>query len=145
MKKNQVLFSVIAIWLAIISCNLPGAQGTQEATNLSVEQLAGTLTALASASQTPSATFTPVGSAPLATETATLTSTPCSPTAVANTNANIRNGPGTVYKAIDAVTAGTSVSIAGKNAESTWWYIVYPSTAGGYAWVAMSVVNASCI
>jgi hypothetical protein len=147
MVKNRVLFSVLAVWLAILSCNMPGGLATQEATNLSAEQLAGTITALASTSgQAPTATFTPNPVAPpQATETVTLTSTPCSPTAVVNTNANIRNGPGTVYKQIDAVLAGTNLPIAGRNDANTWWYISYPSASGGYAWIAMSVATASCV
>jgi len=130
---------------------MPGGQiGQESPNNLSAEELAGTITALASTSgQTPSATFTPIGSAPqaaeIATLTATLTSTPCSPIAVVNTNANIRNGPGTVYKQIDAVLAGTNLPIAGRNDANTWWYISYPSASGGYAWIAMSVSTASCV
>lgn len=146
MKKNRVLPSIIALWLAIISCNLPGGQATQEAVSgLSAAELAGTVTALASAPQAQSITFTPIVSEAGITQTVTVTPTICIPNAVANTNANVRNGPGTVYKSIDSITTGTSVSVAGKNAESTWWYIVYPSASGGYAWIAMSVVTASCI
>ena len=146
MDKKRMLFSMIAILTAIISCNMPGGQATQEPTNLSAEELAGTITALASSSQqTPSATFTPIGAAPQATETATLTATPCTPTAVVKTNANIRNGPGTVYKQIDAVLTGTNLPIAGRNDANTWWYISYPSASGGYAWIAMSVATASCV
>jgi uncharacterized protein YraI len=69
----------------------------------------------------------------------------CSPTAIANTNANVRSGPGIVYGSIDAITNGASVSIAGRNDANTWWYITYPSASGGHAWIAMSVVTASCV
>jgi hypothetical protein len=144
MKKNRVLPSIITLWLAIISCNLPGGQATQEAvTGLSAEELAGTVTALASAPQT--ATFTPITPEIGITQTATITPTLCTPIAVSNTNANIRSGPGTVYPTVDAVTAGTSLTITGKNADGTWWYIAYPSAPGGYAWIAGSVVDASCL
>ena len=145
MEKNRILFTVIAIWLAIMSCNLPGTGGQAPApTNLSAQELAGTITALTStAGQTPSATFTPI--VPQNTETVTITPTLCTPNAVANTNANVRSGTGTVYISVDAITTGTSVAIAGKNAEGTWWYIVYPSASSGHAWIAMSVVTASCV
>jgi hypothetical protein len=144
MDKNRILFSVIAIWLAIISCNLPSEQATQEAaTDLPAAELAGTASALASTPQSVTATFTPSVSS--ITETATVTPTQCTPVAVANTNANIRSGPGTVYPTVDSVTVGTSLTVDGKNADSTWWHIVYPSAPGGYAWIAGSVVNASCI
>jgi hypothetical protein len=151
MDKKRVLFSIIALLTAIISCNMPGGQiGQEPQNNLSAQQLAGTITALASISgqfgqPAPSATFTPIGAAPQPTATFTLTPTPCSPTAIANTNANVRSGPGTVYPSVDAITSGTSVSIAGKNDEGTWWYIAYPSASGGHAWIAMSVVTASCV
>ncbi len=145
MNKNRVFFTVMTIWLAIMSCNLPGGQAAQGTpTGLSAEELAGTITALASTSQTATATFTPI--VPITgTITVTISPTLCSPSATANTSANIRSGPETVYPSIDAITAGTSVSVAGKNVEGTWWYIVYPSASGGHAWIAGSVVTASCI
>lgn len=144
MRKSRVLPSLIALWLAVISCNLPGGQTTQEAaTGLSAEDLTGTATVSTSTTQIATATFTSV--AAQNTETATITPTLCSPIAVASTNANIRSGPGTVYPTVDAVTAGSNLTVAGKNADGTWWYIAYPSASGGYAWIAGSVVNASCI
>jgi uncharacterized protein YraI len=149
MDKKQVFFSALAIWLAIISCNMPGGKPSSD---LSVEELAGTITALASTSQTTTpqgtpatVTFTPIASSIPITETFTVTPTLCTPNAIANTNANIRSGPGMVYGTVDAITAGTSVAVAGKNAEGTWWYITYPSVSGGHAWIAMSVVTASCV
>ena len=151
MQKKRILFSIIAILTAVISCNMPGGQVSQGApSDLSAQQLASTITALASTAgqsgqPVSSATFTPIGAVSQATETITVTSTLCSPTAIANTNANVRNGPGTVYKTVDAITIGTNVSIAGRNDESTWWYISYPSASGGYAWIAMSVVTSSCV
>jgi uncharacterized protein YraI len=148
MNKNRIIFSVLTIWLAIMGCNIPGGQATQDANKLTAEQLAGTVTALASTAgqQTQTATFTPNPAAsPQATETATFTATPCTPTATVHTNANIRNGPGTVYKQIDAVLAGTNLPISGRNDANTWWYVTYPSASGGYAWIAMSVVNATCV
>ncbi len=113
MRKNRVLPSIIALWLAIISCNLPSGQATQEAaTGLSAEELAGTATALASTPLAATATFTPGISS--ITETATVTPTQCTPIAVSNTNANIRSGPGTVYPTVDSVTAGTSLTVPEK-------------------------------
>ena len=148
MRKNRVLPSIIALWLAIVSCNLPAGQSAQvspqaTSTGLSAEELASTVTALSATTQMSTATFTPTTST--TNETATVTPTQCTPSAVANTNANVRSGPGTVYAIVDAVTAGTSLSITGKNADGTWWYIAYPSASGGYAWIAGSVVTASCV
>lgn len=145
MDKKRVLSALLALWLAIVSCNLPSGQATEEpTTSLSAEEMTGTATASSSTViQTLTATFTPASTT--STETASATPTQCAPTAITNTNANIRSGPGTVYSAVDATTAGTSLTITGKNADGTWWYIAYPSATGGYAWIAGSVVSASCV
>jgi uncharacterized protein YraI len=149
MDKKRVLFSVIIIFLAIISCNLPGSQTNQgPSEGLSAEELAGTITALASVPQGATSQVTPATvqpSEPQITITVTFSPVPCTPSAIANTNANIRSGPGTVYPAVDSINAGASVNITGKNAEGTWWYISRPSVSGGSAWIAASVVTASCI
>lgn len=147
MAKNRVFVSIILLWLAAVGCNLPSApagEGTPEG-NTVEEQIASTLTALASTSGQAGATATFTGIAPQATETVMFTPTPCSPTVTANVNANVRSGPGTVYPQIAALLAGQSATVSGKNAEGTWWYIAFPAVSGGYGWIAGSTVTATCL
>ncbi|WKZ34195.1 MAG: SH3 domain-containing protein [Anaerolineales bacterium] len=146
MAKNRSFFTVIASLLVIAGCNLPGGTNPQATpTNDPVQEaVAGTMTALASSSfgeVTP--TFT--GIAPQTTELVAFTPTSCNPSVTANVNANVRSGPGTVYPQVGALLLGQTATVAGKNAESTWWYIVYPAASGGHGWIAGSTVTSSCI
>lgn len=149
MKNKRILFSVIAIWGLIISCNMPF--GTPPA---SPELLASPASSVPAGvtTETPSPvppagdtgaaspTFTPIvlviTSTPLPTETL------CFPNVVAPTPVNVRSGPGTVYDIVGGLDEGKSAKIAGKNADGTWWYIEFP---GGHGWVSGTVVNASCV
>ena len=160
MLKNRFLFSILAIWLAIVSCNLP--QGSAPQVGLSAADLALTVTALSApgAAGAPAATtpvvVSTVGSPateaavvpslpPQPTATLVPTPTPCTPAAVANSAVNVRSGPGTVYPTVGALTQGSSVPIAGKSADGTWWYIPFSSGVGGYGWVSGGVVTAACL
>lgn len=147
MGKSKTLIYLVLSCAFIFACNLPSSQ-SPEATPTAEEledQIAGTLTALAPpAQQAGTATFTSI--APLtATNPPAFTATPCSPTVTATVNANVRSGPGTVYPQVGSLLVGQSAAVAGKNAESTWWYIVFPAASGGYAWIAGSTVTASCL
>lgn len=140
MAKKRALFSIIALWLAIVNCNLPSVSPVEETpTALSEEDLTGTATALNAPATEVTATLSQ------STEAVVPTSTQCGPTVTANVNANVRSGPGTVYPQVGALLSQQSATVAGKNAEGSWWYIVYPSTSGGYAWIAGSTVTAACL
>ena len=102
MRTNKsTISSFLIVCLAIMACNLPSG-------------LSG---------ETPTSTFTPVA---LGSETPTLTPTPtatqCSPIVTTNTDANVRNGPGTVYSIAGQIPVGGTAPVAGRNAEGTWWY-----------------------
>jgi len=55
-------------------------------------------------------------------------------------NANCRNGPGTAYDSVDVLVQGQTATIEGRNAESTWFWVLRPS-GSGHCWVAGSVGN----
>ena len=142
MLKKRIIFSILVLSLAILSCNIPG-QG--------VEGIAATLAAL-SLTQTAEATQgaqAAVAAAPTATlapgATASPSPTACSPLVTANLNANVRKGPGTVYDAVGNLLTGQTAPIAGQNSDGTWWYINFPSGPGGYAWISGSTVTATCV
>jgi uncharacterized protein YraI len=125
MKTNRIFTALLILSLAAISCNLPAsgpptdAQATETFT-LTVDDLTPALTSTA-------------GPSPTA----------CNPSITTNSNVNVRSGPGTGYGSVDNLTAGTTVTVTGKNSDSSWWQINRP--AGGTGWVSASVSTANCI
>lgn len=143
MNKKHSLFSIIIIWILIISCNLPAAASASITETSTPTVISGAATA--DVSLTP-LTFTSTATTTInATQTLIPTATACMPNVTAPTPVNVRSGPGTVYEIIGVLVEGGSATVAGKNYEGTWWYIDFPSGIGGHAWVGGSVVNASCI
>ena len=71
--------------------------------------------------------------------------TQCQPTVTANQNANVRAGPSTLYAIVGNLLSGQTATIAGKNAEGTWWYIDFADGPGGHGWIAASTVTPSCV
>lgn len=137
MPRKPVTSAALILSLAVLSCSLqtaPSVEGIVSATLTAVAAAGGVQT-----SPTLTASPLPPGA------TAAPTSTACSPTVTANLNANVRKGPGTVYDAVGALLTGQSAPVAGKNADSTWWYITFVSGPGGYAWIAASTVTANCV
>jgi hypothetical protein len=135
MRKNRVLPSLIALWLAIIACNLPaGGPATEEPSGKETETPTPTFTGIAPVSETPTHTPTP-----------TPVATTCTPTVATNTVANVRSGPGQVYTVVGNIPQGGTAKVLGKNSDGTWWYIEFAGGEGGHAWIAGSVTNATCI
>lgn len=73
-------------------------------------------------------------------ETEMGTATPVSsPMALALSNANCRNGPGTAYGSMAMLTQGQSYEIWGRSPLRDWWRIKLPT--GQFCWVADSLVD----
>ncbi len=89
----------------------------------------------------PTATAVPPTVAPTVTPTAAVTATalPQKPRVVADSTANLRGGPGTIYPMIGQMTPGKEVDIIGRNASGDWWRIAWDGA--GQAWVAGLVVR----
>jgi hypothetical protein len=51
---------------------------------------------------------------------------------------NVRRGPGTNYPAIGQLQQNDAVEIVGKNADSSWLQIVYPTGTIGRGWISIS-------
>jgi uncharacterized protein YraI len=100
---------------------------------------------------TPTATFTPAPDAttetpepgvtpPTATFTPEPTDTP-SPTPlgppflIANDDANVRGGPGTVYVILGVLRQGERADVVGQDQTHTWYVIVFPNSADGRGWI----------
>jgi hypothetical protein len=136
MHRNRVFLSIMAICVAILSCNAPTGQAVQDV-------VSGTLTSVALTSQAGGPTVEPATAAPGATAEASPTA--CVPTVTANLNANIREGPSTIFNAIGALLLGQSATVAGQNDAKTWWYIDFAGGPGNHGWIAASTVTATCI
>ncbi|HDN79033.1 MAG TPA: hypothetical protein ENG33_01050, partial [Chloroflexi bacterium] len=54
---------------------------------------------------------------------------------VANTNVNIRSGPGTGYPVLAVLGMGQRAVITGRSADGGWWQIEHPPGSGGRGWV----------
>ncbi len=120
-KLYPILASCMLI-LAILSCNLPSAQGP------SPTDLAGTITAQASTLEVPSVIPTPTS-----TPTITPTVTPSVPTVVVSTATNCRSGPGTDYDLVSTLGPGQSAQVVGKYSITNYWIIDNPT--GGTCWL----------
>ncbi|CAG0940417.1 hypothetical protein ANRL1_00149 [Anaerolineae bacterium] len=138
MDKRRAFFSILTICLAIISCNLPASAPPDEAPT--TNSLTDTPSSVSTSTETATPVFTVTAS-----ETPVPTATLCKPTVTSNTNANVRNGPGQVYNVIGSIPQGGTANVAGKNYDGTWWYIEFAGGDSGFAWIAGSVTNATCI
>ncbi len=90
------------------------------------------------AAQPPTETAT----APAATvepPTAAPTEAPANPRVVANTNANVRSGPGRAYPVIGSLRTGQEVEVNARNANGDWWRIAWNGQA--QAWVSGTTVR----
>lgn len=65
----------------------------------------------------------------------TLTFTP-EPVALVKVNLNVRSGPGIQFEKIGLLLADSEVTLRGRNSDSSWWQIVYPSAPDGLGWIA---------
>ena len=144
MSKHRKLLALFALWLAIISCNLPASTGNATPGVGNQDQTPTGSVPIGQIENTTVPTGTST-TAPLILDTAVPSATPCNPMVVANSAVNVRSGPGTVYDIVGSLNQAGSANVAGKSADGTWWYIEYAGVAGGRAWVSGSVVTASCI
>jgi uncharacterized protein YgiM (DUF1202 family) len=145
MKKvmNRGLMVGMIVWLLTITCNLPNATPQAPAEPaLSAEDLAATAVSIALTAQAgsipPSPTTVPPASQPTQQPASTIPPAPtqCYSSVTANTDANIRSGPGLAYDVVGYLPTGGTARVAGQNDARTWWYIEFAGGPGGYAWIA---------
>jgi hypothetical protein len=56
---------------------------------------------------------------------------------------NVRRGPGTHYPVMGQLQRNDAVEVAGKNADSSWLQIVYPTGTIGRGWISVSYAQVS--
>jgi hypothetical protein len=139
MQRKPVLTAIMVMAIAMLSC---GVQQGQQVSDLQT-QVAALLTATA-APANPAAPPPPANVPPAAPPEAS--PTPCTPMVTANQNANVRNGPGTIYDPpIGNLLSGQTASLEGRNDDSSWWYIGFPSVPSGHGWISAITVTTSCV
>ena len=67
---------------------------------------------------------------------------PCSPSVTSNGVLNMRAGPGTNYQVIGRMGNGDVAEVTGRNADGTWWQIVFSGIQG---WVSAGYTTPSCV
>jgi len=150
MTPKQILWLVILALVALIFCLVIGfsayiflaqrAESNQTSATstalvmtadaLSIKQTAasGQLPLTQETTQVPE--VTPGGSLPAETEGG-----PEVPTISARENTNCRLGPSQAYDILGYLLTSQESVVAGRNPESTWWYIENPAKAGAFCWV----------
>jgi uncharacterized protein YraI len=132
---------LLIVGLILSGCNIPSSVAAPEvsAEDIASTAVAGVFTQQAAAA--PSATPAPAAAAAAAPPVVAQ----CNPTVTAITDANVRSGPSTDYSVVGNLPLGGVAPLAGRNDLHTWWFIHFPGGPGGYAWIAGSVVNPTCL
>ncbi len=129
MRKHRTIL-LLACAMLIMACSVPFFAPS------------GTPTPTASL---PTSTFTPtLPPTPTFTPVPTLSPTPSTPQLTPNSPmVNCRTGPNVAYPSLDTINSGQTAVIAGKDNNSTWWYVYDPNKANQFCWVSASVANTS--
>ncbi len=61
--------------------------------------------------------------------------------AVANANLNVRSDPRRGGQNLGGVFFNQKISVVARNPEATWYYILWPDSPSGYAWILASAVE----
>ncbi len=146
--RNRLILTLISMTGLLFACSLPGFdQATAPAPTLIIVP-AGTVVVPGLTPGAEEETTTPIGTA-VATAVAPppvllVTATPSVPTVTPNAvNVNCRAGPDTAYNSVSVLPFGASATVAGRTADSSWWYVQDPNNAAGFCWVAADVVTIS--
>jgi hypothetical protein len=142
MNKRRSTLLMLAAML-ILACSCPIAAATAPNPPAPAPATTAPGAAPATAGQAPAG---PPAASATTEATASPSATPCSPIVTATMNANVRKGPGMVYgDPVGNLLTGQTATVAGQNAEGTWWYIIFAAGPGGHGWIAASTVTASCL
>ncbi len=69
------------------------------------------------------------------------TAAPGVPSLTANTNVNVRSGPGTHYHRIGLMVQGQTAEVIGRSPDGAWWVIKFPGVSSGQGWVSAAYVT----
>ena len=133
------IFKIVAFLVSvsmILACNLPMFSSATQSpsptpTTAGVIPLNTPITVLP--------TFTTV---PTITPTATIVPTPSVPqVSPISAGVNCRSGPDVSFPSVSSIALGNISQIAGRNSDSSWWYVRDPYSPGSFCWVSAAVVT----
>jgi hypothetical protein len=134
MRTIKIL-ALIGLVSLILACNLQTAAPTTQPVSPSATSASNA----PSASPTSLPTFTAV---PTIAPTATIVPTPSVPQVTPlSAGVNCRSGPDVSYPPVSSIGLGQVAQIAGRNDDSSWWYVRDPFSPGSFCWVSASVVT----
>ncbi|MDX9991073.1 MAG: SH3 domain-containing protein [Anaerolineales bacterium] len=134
MQKNYILVLCLSIFLA--GCNLPT---NSPATATETLRPAASATQTLTPSQTPSPTVTATASI---TPTPSLMATIQPMTGILINNTNIRARPSKGgSERLGGLFYNQAVKVIGRNERANWYWIIYPDSASGTAWILASAVD----
>ena len=151
-EKVALVVVIVALILGFIALgvflfNLIGGGGEEAAAVPSPTPVTGEVapTPPAPEGETPDSGAVVVGVKRETTVVIAVASTPVpgAPSVTANTNVNIRSGPGTQYPIIGVLGLEQTARVVGVSADGTWWAIDFPSGNDGQGWVSGEFVSAT--
>ncbi len=141
--RNRRFIGLLLVMGLLLACNLPGV-ATDTAPTLVVpggeeETTTPIATAVATAAgQLPITGVLLVTATPVPVIVPTPTVPMVTPNAV---NVNCRSGPDMAYDSVSVLPFGSSTTVAGRNADSSWWYVHDPNNPTGFCWISADVVS----
>lgn len=133
------IFKIVALLASVIfllACNFPMFAPVSQSPS-QVPATAGVIP-----SNTPIPALPTSTSVPTDTPTATSVPTPTVPQVTPiNAGVNCRSGPDVSYPSVSSIALGQIAQIAGRNDDSSWWYVRDPYSPGSFCWVSASVVT----
>lgn len=124
--RNRRLLALLVLTGTVLACSFPGFDSATEAVPTLVVPGGGA----------------PTFAAVLPTSTPVPLPTPSVPTVTPNAvDVNCRSGPDLAYDQVSVLPFGGTTTVAGRTADSTWWYVHDPNNPAGFCWIASSVVT----
>ncbi len=132
--RNRRLMGLVLLASLLLACNFPLFAPATTPTPEESATPGDTPVALL-----PSSTPLPAGSA-----TPTVAATPSVPTVTPNAvNVNCRSGPDVAYDSVSVLVFGGTTQVAGRSADSSWWYVHNPTSPSDFCWIFSGVVTVS--
>ncbi len=162
--KTRSILGLLVLVGAMVACSVPGFDaGTPVVPTLIVPNTGADTTATVvmvpvipvtggeeTATAIPTGVATAVGAAPapgvpvvqVPTTAPIIPPTPSVPMVTPNAvDVNCRSGPDLAYSSVSILPYGSATSVAGRTADSSWWYVDDPNNPSGHCWIAASVVT----
>jgi hypothetical protein len=150
MRTHRII-GLLLLTCLLLACSLPGFEtatataptllvvpGGEEETPTPID----TAVATAGVPVTGATVLPPAVVQVTATSVPVIPPTPSVPMVTPNAvNVNCRSGPDLAYLPVSVLPFGGFTTVAGRTADSSWWYVQDPNNPAGFCWVAADVVT----